>query len=36
MMTNADNVEVNVYGVVVDHCSQSGSDHYPIFADFNL
>lgn len=36
MMTNADNVEVNVYGVVVDECSMSGSDHYPIFADFNL
>ena len=36
MMTNADNVEVNVYGVVVDECSMSGSDHYPIFADVNL
>lgn len=36
MMTNAENVEVNVYGVVVDECSQSGSDHYPIFADVNL
>jgi hypothetical protein len=36
MMTNSDNVEVNVYGVVVDECSMSGSDHYPIFADVNL
>ena len=36
MMTNADNVKVNVYGVVIDECSMSGSDHYPIFADFDL
>ena len=36
MMTNSDNVEVNVYGVVVDECSMAGSDHYPIFADINL
>ena len=36
MMTNGDNVEVNVYGVVIDECSMSGSDHYPIFADVNL
>ncbi len=36
LMTNSDDVKVNVYGVVVDECSMSGSDHYPIFADFNL
>ena len=36
MMTNSDNVKVNVYGVVVDECSMSGSDHYPIFADMDL
>ena len=36
MMINGDKVDVNVYGVVVDECSMSGSDHYPIFADVNL
>ena len=36
MMTNSDNVKINVYGVVVDECSMSGSDHYPIFADFDF
>lgn len=29
-------VEVNVFGVIVDECSLSASDHLPIFADFNL
>lgn len=36
MMTNGDNVKVSVYGVVVDECSMSGSDHYPIFVDVTL
>ena len=36
MMTNGDKVKVGVYGVVVDECSMSGSDHYPIFVDVTL
>ena len=36
MLTNGDNVKVGVYGVVVDECSMSGSDHYPIFVDVTL
>lgn len=29
-------VDVRVFGVIVDECSLSASDHLPIFADFNL
>ena len=36
MLTNADDVKVGVYGVVVDECTMSSSDHYPIFADVTL
>lgn len=36
MMPDCSGVEVGVYGVVVDECSMSGSDHYPIFADVTL
>ena len=36
MLTNGENVKVGVYGVVVDECSMSGSDHYPIFVDVTL
>ena len=36
MTTNADNVKVGVYGVVVDECSMSASDHYPIYVDVTL
>lgn len=36
LLTNAEGVKVNVYGVVVDECTMSASDHYPIFADVTL
>lgn len=32
----ADRAELKVFGVVVDDCTLSGSDHLPIFVDFNL
>ena len=36
LMTNGENVKVNVYGVVVDEVATAGSDHYPLFADIDL
>lgn len=36
LLTNGATVKVNVYGVVVDEVATAGSDHYPIFADFDL
>ena len=36
MLINGENVKTSVYGVVVDECSMSASDHYPIFVDVNL
>jgi endonuclease/exonuclease/phosphatase family metal-dependent hydrolase len=35
-MPDPSNVDVKVFGVIVDECSLSASDHLPIFADFNL
>jgi endonuclease/exonuclease/phosphatase family metal-dependent hydrolase len=36
LLTHAEGVKVGVYGVVIDECSMSASDHYPIFADVTL
>lgn len=36
MLKNADNVEIKVYGVVVDDCTLSGGDHFPMFIDFSM
>lgn len=36
LMTNASDVELNVFGVVVDDCTLSASDHLPIFIDFSV
>lgn len=36
MLPDAEQVRVKVYGVVVDECTMSASDHYPIFADVDL
>ena len=36
LLDNGENVKVKVYGVVVDEVAAAGSDHYPIFVDFNL
>lgn len=33
LMSNANNVTVGVYGVVIDECTRAGSDHCPVFAD---
>ena len=27
---------MNLYGVVVDECTLSASDHFPIFVDFSI
>lgn len=35
-LPDTDRVDVRVFGVIVDECSLSASDHLPIFADFNL
>ena len=29
-------VNITVFGTVVDHCSMSGADHFPIFIDFSI
>ena len=34
-LANGD-VTISVYGVVVDECTLSGSDHFPIFVDFTI
>jgi endonuclease/exonuclease/phosphatase family metal-dependent hydrolase len=36
LLDNGEDVKVKVYGVVVDEVAAAGSDHYPIFADFNV
>ncbi len=36
ILDNTDKLTVNVFGVVVDECSRSASDHLPIFMDFDL
>lgn len=37
-LTNEDSkqVDISVFGVIVDECSRSASDHLPIFVDFSL
>ena len=35
-LPDASGVDVNVFGVIVDECSLSASDHLPIFADFDF
>ena len=36
LIKNADDVEVRVYGVIVDDYTISGGDHFPIFADVSF
>ena len=36
LLKNGDNIQLNVYGVVVDNCTLSGSDHFPAFIDFSV
>lgn len=36
ILDNTDKLTVNVFGVVVDECSRSASDHLPIFMDFDF
>lgn len=36
ILSSADKLTVNVFGVVVDECSRSASDHLPIFMDFDF
>lgn len=36
LLANYDNIETNIYGVVVDDCTKSASDHFPIFVDFSI
>lgn len=36
MLKNASAVSVSVYGIVSDDYTMSGSDHYPVFADFSI
>ena len=36
MVKNHENMEINVFGVVVDEMSKSGADHLPIFMDFSI
>ena len=31
---NGEDIKINVFGVIVDECSMSSSDHLPIFVDF--
>jgi endonuclease/exonuclease/phosphatase family metal-dependent hydrolase len=31
-----DTVDITVFGTVVDHCTKSASDHFPIFIDFSI
>lgn len=33
---NGEDVKINVFGVIVDECSMSSSDHLPIFVDFTI
>ena len=35
-VTNQESTSLNVFGVVVDYCSLRGSDHLPIFIDFDI
>ena len=34
--TNHSNVTFKVYGIIADMCSLRGSDHLPLFVDFNI
>ena len=36
ILDNTDKLTVNVFGVVVDECSRSASDHLPVFMDFDF
>ena len=36
ILSSADKLTVNLFGVVVDECTRSASDHLPIFMDFDL
>ena len=36
ILDNTDKLSVGVFGVVVDECSRSASDHLPIFMDFDF
>ena len=36
MLQNEEGVSVAVLGVVIDDCSMSGADHFPIFMDFSI
>ncbi|MBQ7347638.1 MAG: endonuclease/exonuclease/phosphatase family protein [Clostridia bacterium] len=36
LVTNEEGVTLNLYGVVVDECTLSASDHFPIFVDFSI
>ena len=36
MLQNEEGVSVAVIGVVIDDCSMSGADHFPIFMDFSI
>lgn len=36
LIANADRVSLKLFGVVVDACTLSASDHFPIFVDFSF
>ena len=38
MIGNVDEGELDIYvfGVVIDECSKSGADHFPMYMDFSI
>lgn len=36
MLDSLENVTLKVYGVVVDNCTESAGDHFPVFIDFDV
>lgn len=36
MVNDTTDLSLNVYGVVVDYCTEVGGDHFPVFMDFDI
>ena len=38
MIANADEgeIEIGIFAVIIDECSMSGADHFPMVIDFSL